>query len=785
MKEPWIGKSVRRNEDERLLRGLGKFVDDFDSSQTLHMAVGRCPYPHARIRHIDATGAHALEGVEAVLIGRDVVPRTEPIEILRPVPDIERVPDYYAMATDVALFEGQPVVSVVAVDRYVAEDALERIDIDYEPLPHVVDAEASLAPDAPRLHAYMASNLLVCNPRSAGDADAAFARADAVEEDRFVINRVTGLPIEGRAIWARYTPGLRTLEVRSGTQTPHLTRMQLARCLRMPEGRIRVAAAEMGGGFGLKIGLYPEDILACLHTLDLGRPVQWIEDRMEHFRATSHSREAVHNAALAATRDGELLGIRNVYVINAGAFNAASGGPPMLSTLMAPGPYRIRNAYLERRVALTNKTPYGAYRGYGQPESNFVREVLLDRLARRIGQDPVELRRKNLLRPEDMPWKSAGGAVYDSGDYQRCLDLAVNRIGYDSLRARQRALRNEGRYVGVGFSCFVEMTGYVSSAFLGKHGARYGAFESVTIRMNRSGGAQLLTGISTFGQSTETTFAQIGASVLGIDPADIVVLCGDTADTPYSVGSFASRTTIAAAGAIQRAATEIRAKIVRIAAHLLDVKADRLEIVNGVVRSADDPSIQITVAQVATEANFGHRMPSGDTAGLEATAYWDPDGSAFGYGTAAAVVEVDPRSGEFQIERFVLAHDCGTQVNPMLVEGQLHGGIAQGLGAALFEELVYNPETGQLVNGTMLDYFIPTAADLPAFELDHTELASPLTPFGVRGIGESGTIPPGAAVVNAVCDALSPFNVTISRLPLTAELVWRAIQAGKAGSAAG
>jgi aerobic carbon-monoxide dehydrogenase large subunit len=334
--------------------------------------------------------------------------------------------------------------------------------------------------------------------------------------------------------------------------------------------------------------------------------------------------------------------------------------------------------------------------------------------------------------------------------------------------------------VGVGFSCYVEMTGYISSAFLGKHGARYGAFESVTIRMNRSGGATLLTGVSTFGQGTDTTFSQVCASILGIDPSDVTVLTGDTADTPYSVGSFASRTTIAGSGAVQRAALEVRAKMLRIAAHLLGVKADGLEIVNGVVRGADDPSVQITVADVTTEANFGHRMPPGDLPGLEATAYFDPNGSAFAYGTAAAIAEVDPRTGEFRIERFVLVHDCGTQINPLLVEGQVHGGIAQALGAALYEELIYNRDTGQLINGTMLDYFVPTAADLPSFELDHTEVPSPVTPYGVRGIGESGTIPPGAAVANAMCDALSPFGVEINRLPLTAESIWRALEAARA-----
>jgi aerobic carbon-monoxide dehydrogenase large subunit len=770
----WIGRSIPRKEDERLLRGLGRFVDDTDDPLMLHMAVGRSPFARARILRIDVSKAIALPGIAAVLLGDEVVSRTEPSTVLRPLPGVPKLP-YSAMATDIVLYEGQPVYSIVAIDRYTAEDAVALVDVDYEPLPPVVDTEDAVGPEAPVLHGTLGSNLLVANPRELGDVEAAFARADVVVGDRFAINRVTGLPMEGRAIVAHYTPGLRTLDVRSSTQVPHLHRRQLALALRFPEADIRVVASDLGGGFGLKLGIYPEDVLACLHTIDLARPVKWIEDRTEHFRATTHAREAVHHAEIAATKDGRIIGMRDTYVVDGGAFNSPFGSP-MLSSYMFTGPYYVEDAFTERRVAVTNKTPVGAYRGYGQPESNFVRELLVDRLARLLGEDPAELRRKNFLPPEALPWKNPGGAVYDSGDYRGCLDLALERIDYAGVRERQSALREKGRCLGIGISSFVEMTGYPGSAFLGKHGAMYGGHESVTIRANRSGGMDVYTAVSAMGQSTESAYAQVCASVIGINPDDVRVHMGDTFGTPYNTGSFASRTLIAGAGAIQVAGTEVREKALRVAAHLLDVPAEGLELADGVVRVVDAPEQSVSLAEVAVQAISGHRVPTGDTPGLEATAYFDPTDSAYGYGTAVAVVEVDPRSGEFEIERLVFVHDCGLQVNPTIVEGQIHGGIAQALGAAMFEELVYDPESGQLVNGTMVDYFMPTAADLPFFELDHTETLSPVTPYGIRGIGETGTIPPGAAVANAICDALAPYGVEINRLPLTPEAVWRAIE---------
>ena len=772
-KLPWLGLSVSRKEDERLLRGAARFLDDLDHVPALHVAVLRCPYPHARIRAIDPRPALAMRGVEAALLGEQAVARTEPISLLRPFPNAARTP-YHAMAWPVARYEGEAVAAIAAEDRYVAEDAIDLIEVDWEPLPHVVDAAAALAPGAPPVHAGIPGNLLVESAVRAGDPGAAMDGADVRIAGRFAINRVTAAPIETRGVLARWSDVTRTLEVWTSTQTPHLVRSQLAQALRMPESDVRVIGPDVGGGFGLKMCVYPEDIILALLAMDTGRAVKWIEDRIEHFRASTHAREANHELELGARRDGTLVALRDRYTIDLGAYNGPFG-PPMLTSMILPGPYRLRDGEIVRRVAITNKVPVGPYRGYGQPESNFVREVLLDRLARRLGLDPAELRRRNLLRPDELPWTNLAGCVYDSGDYERCLDVALMRIGYDEIRQRQDDWRRQGRFVGAGIACYVEFTGYPSSAFLGRAGAGFGAYESVTVRMDRAGRAALYTGVSAFGQSTETTFAQVCASGLGLHPAAVSVYAGDSGSTPYSVGGFASRTMIAGAGAIARATEEIRAKMCRIAAHLLGGPPERFEVAAGAVRRLDDPGVALSLAEVATAAILGHRLPPGDDPGLEATAYYDPPASAFGYGTVAARVEVDPRLGEFELQRYVLVHDCGTQVNPMIVEGQLHGGVAQGLGAALFEELVYDPGTGQLVNGTFVDYFVPTAADLPRFELDHLETPSPVTPLGIKGVGESGTIGAAAAVANALCDALAPFDVEIDRLPITAESVWRAL----------
>jgi carbon-monoxide dehydrogenase large subunit len=777
-----VGDSVPRKEDDRLLRGDGRFTDDVEPARTLHMAVGRCPFPRARILGVDVSAALELEGVVQVFVGADVAERSLPISVLRPVPDAVDVP-YPAMACDEAGFEGQPVVSVVATSRHVAEDAVELIDVDYDPLPHVSDVIDALAPGATVLHPdVMSSNLLATNPQGAGDPEGVLASADVVVEGRFRINRVTGLPMETRGVVAEWRPGARELTVHHSTQVPHLVRVQLAESLKLSESEVRVVTSDVGGGFGLKLGIYPEDVLACLHAMALRRPVKWIEDRVEHFRATTHARESVHDVRLGASADGRIVAMTDVYATDLGAFNSPFGSA-QLSSVVFTGPYKIADGYVERRVVVTSKTPIGAYRGYGQPEVNFARERLIDRLARRLGRDPLDLRLQNMLTPEDLPWQNPGAAVYDSGDYGRCLRMAAEAVGYDELRAAGAGPRPDGRYVGVGVSSFVERTGYASSKFLARRGSRFGAHESVTLRANRSGGIDLYTGVSTFGQGNETAFAQVCSDVLGIGYDAVAVHAGDTASSPVNTGAFASRTMIAAAGAVMAAAETLRAKVLRIAAWKLEVDDPaELEIAGSVVRHAEDHDLAVALSEVHTAGIIGQGIPAGEEPGMEATAHFEPEAAAYAYGSAAAVVSVDPETGDFDVERFVMVHDSGTPVNPKLVLGQVQGGLAQGFGAALMEELRYDPETGQLVNGTMLDYFVPTAADLPRAELLHTEVPSPVTPFGVRGVGESGTIPPGATIANAICDALAPFGVEIDRLPLTPELVWRGLQEAKTGS---
>jgi carbon-monoxide dehydrogenase large subunit len=772
-----IGKWVPRKEDDRLLRGDGRFTDDVDLPHTLHMAVLRCPFPHARIARVDTAAAAAMPGVRQVLTGTEIAQQTKPISVLRPVPG---VPDlqFFALAQEVAAFEGQPVVSVVATSRAVAEDALELVEVDYDPLPHVTDLAEAVAPGAPVLHPeILPTNVVAVNPQGAGDPDGRLAEADVVVSDRFTINRVTGLPMEGRAILAQWRPGARELTVHASTQVPHLVRKQLAEALVLDEGDIRVIASDVGGAFGLKLGVYPEDVLACLHAIALRRPVKWVEDRLEHFRATTHAREAAHEFTIGARADGRFVAMRDIYATDLGAYNSPFGSA-QLSSVVFTGPYDVPDGYVERRVTLTNKTPIGAYRGYGQPEVNFARERLIDRLARRLGMDPLTLRLVNMLGPDDLPYTNPGGGVYDSGDYPRALKMAAAAVGYDALRAAGRGPREDGRLVGVGLSSFVERTGYASSKFLANRGSQFGAHESVTLRANRSGGIDLYTGVSTFGQSNETAFAQVCCEVVGIEYGAIRVHAGDTGASPLNTGAFASRTLIAAAGALARAGGEFRDKVLRIAAHLLDVAdPDDLEIAGRVVRHRADAEREVPLARVHAAAITGQGLPPDEEPGLETTAHFEPDAAAYAYGSAAAVVSVDPETGDFDIERFVMVHDSGRVVNPKVVEGQVQGALAQGFGAALTEELRYDPETGQLLNGSMLDYFVPTAADLPEMELHHTEVPSPVTPFGVRGVGESGTIPPGATVANAICDALADFGVDLTSLPLTPERVWRAIQA--------
>lgn len=772
---PNVGDRAARKEDDRLLRGDGRYADDVDPARAVELAVARCPYPHARIVSVDVSAAQRAEGVLEVFTGADVAARSEPISILRPIPGSPAIP-HHALALSTATYEGQPVVSVVAISRHLAEDAIELLDIEYEPLPHVSDVEAAVDASAPVIWpGILESNLLVSNPQGRGDVDARCQEADVVLEGTFHINRVTGLPMETRSVLAEWRPGARELTIRTSTQTLQLIRKQLAECLHLDEGGIRVVASDVGGGFGLKIGVYPEDLLACLHAMSLRRPVKFVEDRNEHFRSTTHGRESVHHYKVAARSDGKLLALADVYSNDMGGLNSPFGAS-QLSTVVFNGPYYVEDGFVDRRVVVTNKTPIGAYRGYGQPEVNFAYERMMDKLARRLGVDRVELRAMNMLRPEQLPWVNPTGAVYDSGDYERCLRMAAEAVDYQGHLEAGHRPGPDGRYRGIGFSSYVERTGYASSKFLAGRGSLFGAHESVTLRANRSGGIDLYTGVSTIGQGSETVFAQLCSQFFGLPYEAVSVHAGDTAMSPLNTGSFASRTAIAAAGAIREACEDMLAKTLRIAAHMLDV-ADpaSLTVAGSRIVHRDDPSVSVPVAAVFTRAILGQGLPEGMGPGLDATSHFEAEGAAYSFGTAAVIVDVDAETGEFDIEKLVMVHDAGTPINPKLIEGQVLGGLTQALGQALGEELRYDTDTGQLVNGTMMDYFAPTICDVPPIEMDHTAVPSPFTPLGIRGAGEVGCIPAAAAVANAVCDALFDFGVELDRLPITPERVWSAM----------
>lgn len=773
-----IGAAELRKEDERLLRGAGRFTGDMDRAHTAEMAVARCPFPHARIARVDTTAARDLPGVLHILTGNDVAAQSRSIGLLRPDPQAPDIP-YFALAQERATYEGQGVVSVVASTRHIAEDALQLIDIDYEPLPHAIDIETATSPGAHVIYPEsMTSNVLTCTEVGRGDVDGRFAEADIVAEGRFLESRVTGLPMETRAVLAEWQRGARELTVHVSTQVPHIIRRQLADLLNLTESQVRVVTFDVGGGFGLKLGVYPEDILAALHAMAIGRPVRWTEDRNEHFRATTHARESVHDYRIAARADGQILAMEDVYTNDLGAASFCFGASQQ-STIVFNGPYRVDEGRVVRRVVVTNKTPVGAYRGFGQPEVNFAYERLIDKLARRLKIDPVELRAMNMLKRDELPFVTPVGAIYDSGDYEKCLRMAAAAVDYDSHRHREPGPRRDGRYAGIGFSSYVERTGVKRPGPMEESGAIFGANESVTIRANWSGTLDVYSGVSSFGQGSETVFAQMCADFVGVGYDQVTVHAGDTGASPLNTGGFASRTVIAATGALLEAAGRLHDKILRIAAWGIDAAPGDLEIADDVVRVRAYPKRAVPTIVVFQRAILGELLPPGESPGLEETAYFSPEHAAYAFGTAAAAVSVDAQTGEFSVERFVMVHDAGTAINPTLIEGQVRGGIVQGLGVALGEELRYDAGTGQLVNGTMMDYFAPLLADVPAIYLISTETPSPVTPLGVRGAGESGAIPVAAAVANAICDALAEFGVELDALPITPERVWEAISTAK------
>ena len=761
-----IGARVLRNEDARLLTGRASFVDDVRIDGMLHVAFLRSQHAHARLTGVDAAAARRRPGVVAVYTAGDLGDYWRPGPLLVPPPPIPGLVFHACtqvpLAKDTLRHVGEPIAMVVAESRYVAEDALDDIVVDAEPLPAVVELEAALAPGAPRVHDHLASNLAAHVVQRKGDYARARARAHAIIKRRFRYDRGASAAIENRAVVAQWDARAEELTVWDTTQAPIPIRNGLAQLLGLPESQVRVVAPFVGGGFGPKIMMfYPEEVLVPWAARRLGRPVKWCEDRQENFFATTQERGQIHDAELAVSRDGKILGVHDVFLHDAGAYDPYGLTVPINSQCTLLGPYDIPSYESEFTAVFTNKTIVTPVRGAGRQHGVFVIERLLDFAAREVGLDRAEIRRRNLLRPEQFPFnheilfQDSAPLTYDSGDYEPALDQALEAIGYERfVREEQAQLRAAGRRVGIGVVCYVEGTGI-------------GPYEGARVTVEPSGRVRLATGVGTQGQGHFTVFAQIVADALGVDVADVHVVTGDTREFHWGTGTFASRGAVVAGSACHAAAAQVREKILQLASHELEAASADLVLAGGRVHVRGDPGGGIALGALALKANpLRGAVRPGTEPGLEATAYFGPDRGSTASGVHAMIVEVDPETAQVVIKRYVVVHDCGRVINPMIVEGQIHGGVAHGIGNAFYEQLVYDDE-GQLLNASFMDYLLPTAGDVPHIETLHRETPSPLNPIGAKGVGEAGAIPTGALFAQAVEDALGQAGLEICEIPLS------------------
>jgi carbon-monoxide dehydrogenase large subunit len=757
-----IGASLRRKEDPRLLAGRGRYVDDLALPGMLHAAVVRSPHAHAAVRGVDLTAARAAPGVALVAAAADLG-EVEPIPVrLGPKPSLRPFLQP-PLARDRVRYVGEPVALVVADSRYRAEDVAELVAVDYAPLPALLDAEAALADGAPALHATAGTNRADLLRVVLGDPDAALAAAEVRIRRRLVVGRHTGVPLETRGLLAAYDAASGALTVWGPTKVVHFNRRVLADLLGWPLERIRFVEPEVGGGFGVRGEFYPEDFLIPWAAIRLGRPVKWTEDRREHLVATNHSRQQVHEIELGATRDGRIVALTDRVTVDMGAYLRTHGVTvPELTLAMLPGPYRIPHYRCEVACALTTKTPTGTYRAPGRFEANFARERMLDLLADAVGLDPAEVRRRNFVPAEAMPYDVGTATlghrtIYDTGRYASTLEAALGAVGYDGLRRQQPAWRAAGRLVGVGIGCFVEKAGP-------------GPWEYARVELRDDGRAVVYSGGASVGQGIETVLAQICAQELGLGYDDVAVAHGDTDVVPDGVGAWGSRITVVGGGATAAAAREVRRRLLALAAGALEASPDDLVIEGGAVWVRGAPSRRASVREVIAAARAGAPVD------LSAAHVFGAEHMTYPYGAHVAVVEVDADTGQVRVLDYAVAYDVGRAVNPMLVEGQIIGGLAQGLGGALLEEFVYD-EGGQPLATTFMDYLLPSAAELPIRVLTRIleETPTPLNPLGAKGAGEGGTAAAGAAIANAVTDALRPLGVEVTRLPLSPERLLAAI----------
>jgi len=770
---PYVGRSLLRREDRRLLTGQGQFIADLVLPRMLHAFLVRSPVAHARIRSVDLSRAGEAPGVVLALNGTDLLQLLPPVpegQISMPSKWVSVIqhkflnPQQPLLAHDKARHVGEAIAIIVAESRDQAEDAAERVSWDLDELPAVVDPEAALRPDSPIVHDRFQTNLIGAFSVGRGDADTTLANAPHRLRRRFYHHRYAAVPMECRGVVSAYDSRTNSATIWSSTQVVHWVRREAAALLGLPEARVRCIALDVGGGFGGKGHVYPEDLLITFLARQLGRPVRWIEERREHLMSATHSRDQLHDVEVGFDEDGRILALRDDYVVDCGAWNPIGSGVAYNTAVHLTGPYKIENLAASGKIVVTNKVPNAPYRGAGRPEAAFAMERTIDLVARTLGLESAEVRRRNMIRAEEMPYRvgipyrDGEPIVYDSGDYPGALQEALDAVGgVAAFRRRQSEARCEGRYLGLGIGCYIEGTGV-------------GPFESAFVRIDPSGKVYVSCGASPQGQGMETIFSQVVADIWRVAPEDVVLTFADTAAIAIGFGTMASRSTVTASAAIHQASARLREKVFAIAANLLECAPADLELRDGVVGVVGVPGAAVSLAKVAQAARPGweNPRPEGVEAGLEETYYWQPPTVTWSYAVHVAIVEVDRETGRVSIDDYAVAHDCGVAVNPMLVEGQVMGGTAQGLGGILCEAIVYDTN-GQLLTGSLMDYALPTASDIPAMRIVHQHSPSPLNPLGVKGVGEGGAVAPPAAIANAVCDALVPFGVEVNATPIKPE----------------
>src|SRR5438477_5279127 len=776
-----VGQRVKRREDPRLIQGRATYVDDIALVGMQHLAFKRSDVAHGRIRSIDTRAAEAMDGVEAVFTGKQIA------ELLGPMPigTLFPSPDHRAVAVDIVRYAADLVAVVGAKDRYVARDSADAITVSYETLPAVVDVELAITGKPAVIHPAFPNNLAVALVPSGTGVSAsgavddtaindAFAKADVVISQRMVNQRLAPTPIEPRGVVAHYEMGKGTMTIWSSTQNPHILRTFIAALNGLGQDQVRAIAPEVGGGFGCKINIYGEEYVAAAVSKRLGVPVKWIEDRSEAFVATTHGRDIVGYVDLAAKRDGTVLGLKLRLIADIGAYNMLlTAAIPTLTTMMANATYNIPAIRTTLTEVFTNKTPTDAYRGAGRPEATYFVERAMDMLARELKMDPAELRRKNFFQPNQFPFATQTGAVDDSGDYEKALNLALKNAQWDRLKAERDAARAQGRLVGLGLSMYVEVCGLGPSSSLPTGGWEHG---QVTIE--RDGRITATTGASPHGQGNETTFAQMLADQFGVPFEHITILHGDTGVVKQGIGTFGSRSQAVGGTAVHMAGAKVKSKMAKFAAALLEAHEDDLVFENGMISVKGAPASGKTFAEVASYAYVPVPLPAGLEPGLSDEAFFEPSNNTYPFGCHISMLEIDRKTGEPTLLKFVGVDDAGHLINPMIVEGQIHGGLAQGIGQAMVEEVVYNEE-GQLLTGSFMDYAIPRAIDFPRFELGASVTPTPVNPFGAKGVGEAGTLGSTPSIVSAAVDALSEFGVTHIDMMLRPEKLWRIIHGGR------